>query len=45
MKALVVLVHDMGPYWELVSDAFNGALLFKVILHALTVFDAVFLGQ
>lgn len=35
MKALVVLVHDMGPYWELVSDALNGALLFKVIPHAL----------
>ncbi|KAI8523225.1 hypothetical protein RHMOL_Rhmol13G0056700 [Rhododendron molle] len=28
-QALVVLVHDMGPYWELVSDAFNSALLFK----------------
>ncbi|GAB2226507.1 hypothetical protein Drorol1_Dr00022317 [Drosera rotundifolia] len=28
-QALVVLVHDMGPNWELVSDAFNSTLLFK----------------
>ncbi|RWW30603.1 hypothetical protein GW17_00004815 [Ensete ventricosum] len=29
-KALVVLVHDMGPNWELVSDAINNTLQFKV---------------
>ncbi|XP_060180317.1 chromatin modification-related protein EAF1 B-like isoform X1 [Lycium barbarum] len=30
-QALVVLVHDMGPNWELVSDAFNNTLQFKCI--------------
>ncbi|CAN1767441.1 Chromatin modification-related protein EAF1 A [Linum perenne] len=29
-QALVVLVHDMGPNWELVSDAINSTLHFKV---------------
>ncbi|XP_019460850.1 PREDICTED: chromatin modification-related protein EAF1 B-like isoform X1 [Lupinus angustifolius] len=28
-QALVVLVHDMGPNWELVSDAINSTLQFK----------------
>ncbi|KAF5930589.1 hypothetical protein HYC85_031462 [Camellia sinensis] len=28
-QALVVLVHDMGPHWELVSDAINSTLQFK----------------
>ncbi|KAL8129278.1 hypothetical protein V2J09_018433 [Rumex salicifolius] len=28
-KALVVLVHDMGPNWELVSDAISSTLHFK----------------
>ncbi|KAL2319251.1 hypothetical protein Fmac_028220 [Flemingia macrophylla] len=28
-QALVVLVHDMGPNWELVSDAINSALQIK----------------
>ncbi|KAG0495845.1 hypothetical protein HPP92_000536, partial [Vanilla planifolia] len=30
-QALVVLVHDMGINWELVSDALNSALLFKCV--------------
>nr|XP_025888644.1 chromatin modification-related protein EAF1 B-like isoform X1 [Solanum lycopersicum]XP_025888645.1 chromatin modification-related protein EAF1 B-like isoform X1 [Solanum lycopersicum] len=30
-QALVVLVHDLGPNWELVSDAFNSTLQFKCI--------------
>ncbi|KAM7265237.1 hypothetical protein ACFE04_002920 [Oxalis oulophora] len=30
-QALVVLVHDMGPNWELVSDALNSTLQFKCI--------------
>ncbi|CAL5353506.1 unnamed protein product [Camellia sinensis] len=30
-QALVVLVHDMGPHWELVSDAINSTLQFKCI--------------
>ncbi|CAM8973554.1 unnamed protein product [Rhodiola kirilowii] len=30
-QALVVLVHDMGPNWELVSDALNSTLLLKRI--------------
>ncbi|KAK7256022.1 hypothetical protein RIF29_29453 [Crotalaria pallida] len=30
-QALVVLVHDMGPNWELVSDAVNSTLQFKCI--------------
>ncbi|KAF5954653.1 hypothetical protein HYC85_007509 [Camellia sinensis] len=29
-QALVVLVHDMGPNWEVVSDAINSTLQFKV---------------
>nr|GMD28014.1 chromatin modification-related protein EAF1 B-like isoform X1 [Ipomoea batatas] len=30
-QALVVLVHDMGPNWELISDAINSTLQFKCI--------------
>ncbi|KAL4323737.1 hypothetical protein GQ457_11G003600 [Hibiscus cannabinus] len=30
-QALVVLVHDMGPNWQLVSDAINSPLQFKCI--------------
>jgi hypothetical protein len=29
-QALVVLVHDMGPNWELISDAMNSTLKIKV---------------
>ncbi|XP_042975984.1 chromatin modification-related protein EAF1 B-like isoform X1 [Carya illinoinensis] len=32
-QALVVLVHDMGPNWELVSDVINGTLQFKCIFR------------
>lgn len=32
-QALVVLVHDMGPNWELVSDAINSTLYFKCIFR------------
>ncbi|RWR83969.1 chromatin modification-related protein EAF1 B-like protein isoform X1 [Cinnamomum micranthum f. kanehirae] len=32
-QALVVLVHDMGPNWELVSDALNSSLQFKRIFR------------
>ncbi|XP_039032556.1 chromatin modification-related protein EAF1 B-like isoform X1 [Hibiscus syriacus] len=32
-QALVVLVHDMGPNWELVSDAINGILQFKCVFR------------
>ncbi|XP_022771460.1 chromatin modification-related protein EAF1 B-like isoform X2 [Durio zibethinus] len=32
-QALVVLVHDLGPNWELVSDAINSTLQFKCIFH------------
>lgn len=32
-QALVVLVHDMGPNWELVSDAVNSTLHFKCIFR------------
>uniref|UniRef100_A0A7N0TQI7 Uncharacterized protein n=1 Tax=Kalanchoe fedtschenkoi TaxID=63787 RepID=A0A7N0TQI7_KALFE len=32
-QALVVLVHDMGPNWELVSDAINSTLKFKRIFR------------
>ncbi|KAJ6810251.1 chromatin modification-related protein EAF1 B-like isoform X1 [Iris pallida] len=32
-QALVVLVHDMGPNWELVSDAINGTLQLKCIFR------------
>ncbi|KAI3936563.1 hypothetical protein MKW92_030051 [Papaver armeniacum] len=31
-QALVVLVHDMGPNWELVSDVINSTLQFKVTI-------------
>ncbi|KAI4340310.1 hypothetical protein MLD38_025160 [Melastoma candidum] len=30
-QALVVLVHDMGPNWELVSDAINSILKLKCV--------------
>ncbi|KAI4304569.1 hypothetical protein MLD38_040059 [Melastoma candidum] len=30
-QALVVLVHDMGPNWELVSDAINSILQLKFV--------------
>ncbi|KAK8639432.1 hypothetical protein V6N13_137813 [Hibiscus sabdariffa] len=30
-QALVVLVHDMGPNWQLVSDTINSTLQFKCI--------------
>lgn len=32
-QALVVLVHDMGPNWELVSDAINSILQLKCIFR------------
>ncbi|XP_042043592.1 chromatin modification-related protein EAF1 B-like isoform X1 [Salvia splendens] len=32
-QALVVLAHDLGPNWELVSDAFNSTLRFKCIFR------------
>ncbi|KAL2488179.1 Chromatin modification-related protein EAF1 B [Forsythia ovata] len=32
-QALVVLVHDLGPNWELVSDAINSTLQFKRIFR------------
>ncbi|KAG6722046.1 hypothetical protein I3842_03G142200 [Carya illinoinensis] len=32
-QALVVLVHDMGPNWELVSDVINSTLQFKCIFR------------
>ncbi|XP_042419924.1 chromatin modification-related protein EAF1 B-like isoform X4 [Zingiber officinale] len=32
-QALVVLVHDLGPNWELVSDAMNSTLQFKCIFR------------
>ncbi|KAG4120457.1 hypothetical protein ERO13_D11G144700v2 [Gossypium hirsutum] len=32
-QALVVLVHDMGPNWELISDAINSTLQFKCIFR------------
>ncbi|CAA3025882.1 chromatin modification-related EAF1 B-like isoform X1 [Olea europaea subsp. europaea] len=32
-QALIVLVHDMGPNWELVSDALNSSLQFKCIFR------------
>ncbi|KAG4138937.1 hypothetical protein ERO13_D07G163200v2 [Gossypium hirsutum] len=32
-QALVVLVHDMGPNWEIVSDAINSTLQFKCIFR------------
>ncbi|XP_058111338.1 26S proteasome non-ATPase regulatory subunit 4 homolog [Magnolia sinica] len=30
LEALVVLMHDMGPNWELISDAINSTLQFKI---------------
>ncbi|CAN6684977.1 unnamed protein product [Malus baccata var. baccata] len=33
-QALVVLVHDMGPNWELISDAINSTLHLKVSVIA-----------
>ncbi|KAL2957502.1 hypothetical protein AAZX31_18G153700 [Glycine max] len=32
-QALVVLVHDMGPNWELVNDAINSTIQFKCIFR------------
>ncbi|KZV17693.1 hypothetical protein F511_20642, partial [Dorcoceras hygrometricum] len=32
-QALVVLVHDLGPNWELISDAINVTLHFKCIFR------------
>ncbi|XP_073064752.1 chromatin modification-related protein EAF1 A-like isoform X5 [Primulina eburnea] len=32
-QALVVMVHDMGPNWELVSDGFNSTMQFKCIFR------------
>ncbi|KAK6163687.1 hypothetical protein DH2020_000551 [Rehmannia glutinosa] len=32
-QALVVLVHDLGPNWELVGDAINSTLHFKCIFR------------
>ncbi|KAL8480769.1 hypothetical protein ACS0TY_027345 [Phlomoides rotata] len=32
-QALFVLAHDLGPNWELVSDAINSTLQFKSIFH------------
>ncbi|KAL9683509.1 hypothetical protein QQ045_015331 [Rhodiola kirilowii] len=32
-QALVVLVHDLGPNWELVSDAINNTLQFMCIFR------------
>ncbi|KAK1408467.1 hypothetical protein QVD17_40263 [Tagetes erecta] len=32
-QVLVVLVHDMGPNWELISDAINSTLQFKCIFR------------
>ncbi|KAL8146814.1 chromatin modification-related protein EAF1 B-like isoform X2 [Apium graveolens] len=32
-QALVVLVHDMGPNWDLISDALNSTLKFKCIFR------------
>ncbi|CAH1426928.1 unnamed protein product [Lactuca virosa] len=37
-EALVVLVHDMGPNWELISDAINSTLQFKVLTALATSF-------
>lgn len=31
LQALVVLVHDLGANWELISDAINSTLQLKVI--------------
>ncbi|KAL8208417.1 hypothetical protein R6Q57_007829 [Mikania cordata] len=32
-QALVVLVHDLGPNWEFISDAINSTLQFKCIFR------------
>jgi hypothetical protein len=32
-QALVVLVHDMGENWELVSDALNSIIQLKVTFY------------
>ncbi|KAG8371734.1 hypothetical protein BUALT_Bualt13G0118900 [Buddleja alternifolia] len=32
-QALVVLAHDLGPNWELVSDAINSTLHFKCVFR------------
>ncbi|XP_048137767.1 chromatin modification-related protein EAF1 B-like isoform X3 [Rhodamnia argentea] len=32
-QALIVLVHDMGPNWELISDAINNTLLLKCVFR------------
>ncbi|XP_052171275.1 chromatin modification-related protein EAF1 B-like isoform X2 [Diospyros lotus] len=32
-QALVVLVHDLGPHWELVSDAINSTFQLKCIFR------------
>ncbi|KAI5566030.1 hypothetical protein BDE02_14G159800 [Populus trichocarpa] len=32
-QALVVLVHDMGPNWDLISDAINSTVQFKCIFR------------
>ena len=40
-QALVVLVHDMGPNWELVSDVINSTLQFKVGMCLFVNFDFV----
>jgi hypothetical protein len=37
-QALVVLVHDMGPNWELVSDVINSTLQFKVCIYLFVTF-------
>nr|GEV81606.1 chromatin modification-related protein EAF1 B-like isoform X1 [Tanacetum cinerariifolium] len=33
-QSLVVLVHDIGPNWGLISDAFNSSLRFKSIFRS-----------
>ncbi|XP_047965336.1 chromatin modification-related protein EAF1 B-like [Salvia hispanica] len=36
-QALVVLAHDLGPNWELVSDAINSTLQFKYFIYLISV--------
>ncbi|CAH1432639.1 unnamed protein product [Lactuca virosa] len=46
-EALVVLVHDMGPNWELISDVINSTLQFKLFIDwllDLSTLDPVFEG-
>ncbi|CAH1414484.1 unnamed protein product [Lactuca virosa] len=46
-QALVVLVHDMGPNWELISDVINSTLQFKLFIDwllDLSTLDPVFEG-